>query len=300
MRVGRRPNFFIVGAAKCGTTAWVEYLSRHPDVFFNSLKETQFFATDFPEYRQVRSLDDFLDLYAEAGDASVLGDASPMHLRSEAAAANIRSFDPDAKILILLREVGDFIASWHNQVLLMVPGAEEDLASAWARSGSVDRNAPGIRNPHLVDYKSMGAFGDQVARYLELFRADQVCVAWMEDWSRNPADFYRFLRRFLGLRPHPVGEFTPVNTARRNRSRLVARLLTERRLVRPATRFLRWSGIGPLGVHRRLTRANTVEAYAVPAADDVLERIRAHYREDQQRLRTMLEQRATVYRPVES
>ncbi len=44
----RRPNFFIVGAPKCGTTAWVRYLEDHPDVYFSPSKEPHYFCTDFP------------------------------------------------------------------------------------------------------------------------------------------------------------------------------------------------------------------------------------------------------------
>jgi tetratricopeptide (TPR) repeat protein len=41
-----RPDFFIAGAAKSGTTALFEYLSRHPSVFIPSIKEPNFFCTD--------------------------------------------------------------------------------------------------------------------------------------------------------------------------------------------------------------------------------------------------------------
>ena len=41
-----RPNFFIVGAPKCGTSSLHEYLRRHPDVFLPEFKEPKFFCTD--------------------------------------------------------------------------------------------------------------------------------------------------------------------------------------------------------------------------------------------------------------
>ncbi len=40
------PNFFIVGAAKAGTTSLYEYLSQHSDVYFSSIKEPHYFDTD--------------------------------------------------------------------------------------------------------------------------------------------------------------------------------------------------------------------------------------------------------------
>ena len=46
MPVSGYPDFYIVGAAKCGTTALYEYLSGHPSVFMPKLKEPHFFAHD--------------------------------------------------------------------------------------------------------------------------------------------------------------------------------------------------------------------------------------------------------------
>jgi hypothetical protein len=292
-----RPNFFIVGAPKCGTTAWVEYLSRHPDIFFNEIKETHIFATDMPRYRAMQSLDEFLELFAGARDVCVLGDASPMHLLSHEAARNIKAFNPEAKILILLREIGSFVPSYHNQMLLNCDENNDDLAVAWAQSGP-DRRVPSTcRDPKLIDYKSIGAFAVQVDRFLSTFSASQIRVAWMEDWRADPGEFHRFLLEFLGLRPNPIEEFAPVNTARRHRSRLLAGLLQDRRFVGPIIGALRRLGVGPLGIHTRLKQANMSEGYDTTAPDDLIAEIRAHYRDDAARLHTMLDGSDILYTP---
>ena len=41
------PNFFIVGAARCGTTSLNRYLGQHPEIYLTPKKETHFFASDF-------------------------------------------------------------------------------------------------------------------------------------------------------------------------------------------------------------------------------------------------------------
>src|SRR5690606_30582215 len=81
-----RPNLFIVGAPKCGTTAWVEYLSSHPEIFFCDPKEPHFFNTDIPNFRWVRSLDEYLKLFVRAGSKKVVGEASILYLYSQEAA----------------------------------------------------------------------------------------------------------------------------------------------------------------------------------------------------------------------
>ena len=47
----KTPNFFIVGAPKCGTTAMNDYLNRHPDIFM-ATKELHYFGSDFADEEQ--------------------------------------------------------------------------------------------------------------------------------------------------------------------------------------------------------------------------------------------------------
>ena len=49
-----KPNFFIVGAPKCGTTALYEYLRPHPNVFMPEIKEPHYFAKDLGTYPRIK------------------------------------------------------------------------------------------------------------------------------------------------------------------------------------------------------------------------------------------------------
>src|SRR3954469_17362945 len=100
----RKPNLFIVGAVKCGTTAWHEYLRSHPDIFMPELKEPGFFAHDLPKWRGIVSDGEYSALFADGGAARVLGEASAIYLVSNTAAQAIRDFNAAAKILIFLRD----------------------------------------------------------------------------------------------------------------------------------------------------------------------------------------------------
>ena len=42
-----KPDFVIIGAAKCGTTSLYEYLSRHPNVFPSEKKEIYYFNDNY-------------------------------------------------------------------------------------------------------------------------------------------------------------------------------------------------------------------------------------------------------------
>jgi hypothetical protein len=52
----RIPDFFIVGHAKCGTTALCEALRRHPQVFMPELREPWYFARSNPLGRDLVKL----------------------------------------------------------------------------------------------------------------------------------------------------------------------------------------------------------------------------------------------------
>jgi hypothetical protein len=45
-KTGIKPNFFIVGAAKAGTTSLYYYLNQHPEIFLSPLKEPNYFSSD--------------------------------------------------------------------------------------------------------------------------------------------------------------------------------------------------------------------------------------------------------------
>lgn len=195
------PNFFIVGAPKCGTTAFVDYLSSHPNVCFSLSKEPHFFNDDFPNFRFARSLGAYQEFFQACDNANIIGDASVQYLYSRKAALNISEFAPGAKILIMLREPAAFIRSYHNQLLINCEEAETDLRKAWEMSEArppetiPDTN----REPAFLDYKRVGRFSEQVQRYLDYFPPNQIKIVFMNDWADDPRCLYLELMDFLAL-----------------------------------------------------------------------------------------------------
>ena len=88
----RKPDFFIVGAGRCGTTALYEYLRAHPRIFMPAVKEPRFFADDMPGLmNRVASLPEYLRLFRGARPEHLaVGEASPQYVYSSTAIGNIR------------------------------------------------------------------------------------------------------------------------------------------------------------------------------------------------------------------
>lgn len=222
-----RPNFFIVGAPKCGTTAFYSYLKGHPDVFLPSLKEPHFFAEDiFGSRRNVCTEEAYLALFERAAGKVKIGEASTTYLGSFSAARRIKAFNPASQIIVMLRNPIDMMYSLHSQ---RIYDAEEPLSDfglaldADVEAG-IGRNGFLIRPPGL-GYRDVAGFSGQISRYFEAFGREKVYVIVYEEFKADPARVFRETLAFLGVRT----DFRPclvlVNQNRRARSKRVQRLL---------------------------------------------------------------------------
>lgn len=279
-----KPNLFIVGAPKCGTTAWVSYLSSHPDIFFSTPKEPHFFTTDAPNRRIVREEDLYLALFEAGRSSKIIGEGSTSYLYSKAAAANIRAFAPDAKILVFLRDQAEFLPSWHNQLVRNGTENIEDFATAWAMSDRRDpsNTPPDCRDRSLLNYEACGRFGEQVERLLGIFPARQVAIIKYRDWANDPRSTYLDILEFLGLEDDGRTNFQPANEARRSRSRWAHRLLMRpprfaQALIRPLRAV---TGRGSLGLGEALRSLNERSGYVGSISEQMKAEIRDYYTRD--------------------
>jgi len=227
-----RPNFFIVGAPKCGTTALRQYLSAHPGTFFCEPKEPHYFATDFPSHRYVTTEENYIRLFDRApADCPIIGEASSWYLYSREALANIARFDPNARIIAMLRNPIEMTPSLHAQLLRDFAESEPDLRRAWdlqeeRRDPSrLPKNRNTRYDPRTFLYRDACKLGEQVDRLLQVFPGDQVKIILFDDFSRDTQNVYESVLAFLGLPPDGRAEFPKANVRRDYRSRRAGRLL---------------------------------------------------------------------------
>lgn len=285
--MSQRPDFFIVGAPKCGTTAMYEYLRAHPQVFMPSRKEPHHFGRDIRSDRFVNERRAYLALFAEAGDARAVGEASVWSLRSRYAAAEIQEFAPEARILIMLRDPVELIRSLHAH---NVANGIEDLTDIReAIDAAPDRGQrrhvgrPTI--PEYLDYRGATRFSEQLARFAAAFPAARRHVIVLERFTADPEAGYRGVARFLGVDETFRPAFDRLNAARSARSAWVARWLYApppslqhafRRVVPGRIREQVWRA----GLRRSLLRLNTSSHAPPPMPDGLRRRLRAEYRDE--------------------
>ena len=216
-----KPNFFIVGAPKCGTTALYRYLRLHPNIYMPAKKEPHFFAKDLASYPAIKTMDQYSALFADAKEwHHQVGEASVYYLRSTVAIPNIRAFNPQARIIAMFRNPVEMVHSFHSQLLYWSEEVVADFEAAWRlqepRSRGLDL-PPGSRGAFLLQYAEMGRLGSQVERLLSVFPAPQVKLILYDDFAASPRQVYDDVIAFLGLPHDGRTEFRRINENKRTR-----------------------------------------------------------------------------------
>lgn len=283
-----KANLFIVGAPKCGTTAWVNYLQSHPDIFFSPVKEPVHFAFDLPGVRFVKSFAAYQRLFANAGNAKVIGEASTPYFYSTDAAQAIAKYNPEAKIIVFLRAQEDFLPSLHHQFLYSFEENIVDFEKAWRISG---RRPPetipaGCRDPRLLDYATHGRFHEHLQRYLRVFPREQIRVIRFDKWTSDPRSTYLGILDFLGVEDDGRTDFPRLNEAKTHRSEWLGHLIMHPpKFAMVIARLLKSALRKPsLGVVERAAKLIEVPGYRTSVSDELREEIRLFYKEENQML----------------
>jgi len=221
------PNFFILGAAKAGTTTLADLLRQHPDVFIPRLKEPEYFSYD-PYYR--KGFDWYLrNFYRGAGSCAAVGDATPQYLQHEKVARRIvRDIPPTGhRFIILLRDPVKRAYSWYWH--LVREGLEslpfEAALAAEPRRVATEGWAEEGRGRHAYVGGSM--YGRQFAFYFNHFPRSAFLVL-LTDELRDPRGVCNRVCDFLSITPDfPLRDVGRSNSASMPRSRFVRRFLRE-------------------------------------------------------------------------
>ena len=224
----RIPDFFIVGAPKCGTTALSSYLGQHPDIFMPALKEVQFFCSDLAVPPMVADEQAYLALFSEAGDEKRVGEASVWYLYSTEAPRAINAFNPMSSIIIMLRQPVEMLHALHSQRIYNGVESVTDFEQALngeARKGMMT-NALTVPDPLSGPFGlDVGKYTKHVTRYLEVFGADRVKIILYDDFVRSPSDVYVDVLSFLGVATDFRPCFDVVNANRHVRNVLLQRMV---------------------------------------------------------------------------
>ena len=204
----KMPNFFIVGAAKAGSSTLWRHLLCHPEVFMPEdelFKEPRYFSHP----GKYKNLEHYLRLFSDATPAHRrIGEASTAYLTCPSAAERIATYGKEhnlgIKIIIMLRNPADRAVSLYNWMVQDGYEYSSNFESAIKRESQRAHKISRFWEPnyfHNYMYYRSGLYSDQVSRYLKLFGKENVHVVIFEDFIRKTANHLEDIHEFLNVSP---------------------------------------------------------------------------------------------------
>ncbi len=224
----RRPDFFIVGAPKCGTTAMNGYLRQHPQIFMPARKDISYFGSDLKFDRYRVPSEEYLSLFQEANGALRIGEGSVWYLYSKTAAEEIKAFAPSASIIVMLRNPVDMLYAQHSQFLYNCNEDIPDFEKALEAEPERKRGRCIPRQSHFVAglfYRETVKFAEQLKRYYDVFGREKVHEILFDDFKRDTAKVYKDTLAFLGVDTSFHTIFQVINPNKTLRSRRLQEFL---------------------------------------------------------------------------
>ena len=267
-----KPNLFIVGAPKCGTTFLYHYLKKHSDIYFPEFKEPHFFGSDLIRRNGAYnlSLDEYYNLFKT--DKKIIGEASTFYIFSKNAAKEIYDFNPKAKIIIMLRDFVDLVYSLHSQFVFSGDEVVEDFNKALDLEN--DR-LNGINIPDqttvvnkLFYTKNILSLPENINSFINYFEKENIKFIFLDDIQNNPEKVYSETLSFLNIDLNiNISDFKVLNKNKNYKSKFIRNFIKKYSigLGKLRAKFLN----KPLGIVKVIESLNKKEEDRTPMSNDL-------------------------------
>lgn len=230
MKTHKFPNVFIVGHPKTGTSALYQFLTQHPDIFKADNKEPNYFTKEFVherfKHKGLRklfapTLKKYQELYSGITTEKYAIDATTHMLFLGKTAKRIKKYNPESKIIAIIREPVSFLQSWHSELVFGFEEDEKDFVKALELEPQ-RKNEGAWRYQHYSDWVK---YAEQIERYLKVFPKKQVKIILFDDYKKDNKKIVREVFEFLGVDPNVKIEYGVHNRNKVVRWRWLKRLM---------------------------------------------------------------------------
>ena len=179
-------DFFIVGAPKSGTTSLYHYFNEHPEIEMSTKKEPDYFSDKaihqqgmYYGEQRIDTLEKYKALFPYDATDKKLGEASVSYLFYPNVASDIYKYNPDAKIIIMLRNPADRAFSHYlmDYRLGLVSDSFEDIVTKQSSSAKAKL--------FYQQYIEVSAYAQQIKKYFEVFDAANILVIEYGDFKKD-------------------------------------------------------------------------------------------------------------------
>lgn len=210
----KRPNLFILGGQKCGTTALAQFLDQHPDICLAQGKEAHVFDDPAHLNASGHSQASFAQLdaayakkFADARQQQYWCDATPIYAYWSQLLPAISAYSAQAKVILMVRDPVERAISHYMMERARGIEKREMLTAFMSESSRLKAAAGdwGWQSPlRTCSYLQRGRFSDQLAALLRVFDRSNVLIMHNDELRYQHHRALERIFRFLQLPNHGV------------------------------------------------------------------------------------------------
>ena len=277
--MSRLPIFIIIGAGKCGTTSLHNYLNEHPQIYICPQKETFFFLDEVVQAKHqpwgaVTDFSDYLALFADAPENSVIGEISTNYYAHPESAQLIYNLIPEVKIIAILRDpAARAFSSYQMHV----------------RQGAETKEFDELIEPD-IKYIKRGFYYSQLLPFFQCFKPEQIKILLYDDLCKNPHSFIRDLFQYIEVDPNFIPNMSKkVREGGLPKNKALHKMVTQKNIVRTFVASM-LKLFMPLELRQKI-RSNLVKdnTYKAKLSGDSRKKLIEIYRDDILQLQDLIQ-----------
>ncbi len=213
-----KANLFLAAGPRCGSTQLAAWLGTNPDIGVSSIKEPNFFSShEFSREYEARSRLSDVDperyfksrskkrmqfaIFRERKHYDYLFenirekwrlDGSTTYLHCPEAASSIREYNPDARVIILVRDPAKRALS-HYKLMVRTGRTSRSLKE------ELEEEAKNIKPVESQFLLRQSRYKEAKQRFRDIFPSDQILELDFESVFAEPANALTLISKFLGV-----------------------------------------------------------------------------------------------------
>lgn len=205
------PDWYIIGAPKCGTTSLHDYIIQHPDIDPCMSKEPCYYNGwyDYGQYY-------YRAQFPSRSRGRITGESTTSYLAHPLVAQRMHSLTPHAKIIVMVRNPADRAYSQYHMMrrseVETAPTFEVALTYEEQRQREYER---GDMNEHIWHmYRGNGMYAYHLTRWHPYFPVDKMLIINYDDFASRPQSVLDRVWNHLGVRPLHIPARRPLNVGK--------------------------------------------------------------------------------------
>ena len=274
-------NAVLIGVQKAGTTSVYDWLSQHPEIY------APFYLKDVPIFLKgnydLKNIIENENLKNKNYKTFLSGYVGYLY-KASISAENIKNFDQDAKLILILRDPINRVKSAYKYAVQR--GLENRDISTALRTELLKEYKYDEEVSFQMDYINQSLYSNSLKVFLNFFEEKQIFIGTYEEMVKDKEKFIKSLFEFLGVNPKFKPEFSYKNKTEGGYRFKIINKLIYNRYYYPNNSFLKAiKSVIPLKVKyliaKKLSELNTkkveIDTTINPQIENKLKKI---FRED--------------------